>query len=86
MLGIGKEMQPVQCKMARAALGWGVRKLAAKANVSPETVVRFENCGHLRERTIQALRQALEKGGTELIFENGGGVGVTLKKWKSAKR
>jgi hypothetical protein len=29
-------MLPVQCKMARAALGLGVRELAAKAGVSPD--------------------------------------------------
>jgi transcriptional regulator with XRE-family HTH domain len=33
---------PVQCRMARAALGLGVRELAAAAKVSIDTVARFE--------------------------------------------
>ena len=31
----------VQCKMARAALGWGVRDLATAAQVSTQTVTRL---------------------------------------------
>ena len=31
----GTDMLPVQCKMARAALGLGVSELAVKAGVSP---------------------------------------------------
>jgi len=73
-------MLPVQCKMSRSALGWGVRELAAKAKISVETVVRFENGEQLRERTIEALRKALEKGGVVFIPENGGGPGVRLKR------
>jgi len=66
--------------MSRSALGWGVRELAAKAKISVETVVRFENGEQLRERTIEALRKALEKGGVVFIPENGGGPGVRLKR------
>jgi transcriptional regulator with XRE-family HTH domain len=73
-------MLPTQCKMSRSALGWGVRELATKAKISVETVVRFENGEQLRERTIDALRKALEKGGVVLIAENGRGPGVRLKK------
>jgi transcriptional regulator with XRE-family HTH domain len=73
-------MLPVQCKMSRAALGWGVRELAAKAEISIETVWRFENGEQLRERTIEVIRKALEKGGVVFITENGGGPGVRLKK------
>ena len=45
---------PVQCRMARAALGWGVRELAAAAKVSTDTVARFERGDELKERTIDA--------------------------------
>jgi transcriptional regulator with XRE-family HTH domain len=55
--------------MARAALGLGVRKLAAAAKMSPDTVVRFERGERLRERTIASLRQVLEAAGVE--FTNG---------------
>jgi transcriptional regulator with XRE-family HTH domain len=65
-----------QCKMARAALGFGVRELAALAKVSPDTVARFERGDELRERTVDALQGALEGAGVEFIDENGGGAGV----------
>ena len=71
---------PVQCRMARAALGLGVRELAAAAKVSIDTVARFERGDDLKERTIEALKLALEAGGVEFIDENGGGPGVRLRK------
>jgi len=73
-------MLAVQCKMARAALGWGVRELAEAAKVSPDTVARLERGEELRERTVDALRVALEAAGVEFIEENGSGPGVRLKK------
>jgi transcriptional regulator with XRE-family HTH domain len=35
-------MNPTQCKMARAALGWSRADLAAAAGVAQATVERFE--------------------------------------------
>jgi transcriptional regulator with XRE-family HTH domain len=67
---------PVQCRMARAALGLGVRELAAAAKVSIDTVARFERGDELKERTIEALQRALEAAGVEFI--NGGKPGVRL--------
>jgi transcriptional regulator with XRE-family HTH domain len=49
--------------MARAALGMGVRELAAAAKVSVDTVARFERGEELKERTIDALQFALEAAG-----------------------
>jgi transcriptional regulator with XRE-family HTH domain len=72
-------MQPVQCKMARTALGLGVRDLASAAAASPDTVSRFERGEPLREETVERLRKALEAAGVEFIAENGGGPGVRLK-------
>jgi len=66
--------------MARTALGLGVRELAAKAKVSPDTIARFERGDALRERTIVDIRAALEAAGVEFIAENGGGAGVRLRK------
>ena len=71
---------PVQCRMARAALGLGVRELAAAAKVSIDTVTRFERGDELKERTIEALQRVLEAAGVEFIDENGGGPGVRLRK------
>jgi transcriptional regulator with XRE-family HTH domain len=76
-------MMPVQMKMARAALGWGVRELAEKAGVTANTVTRIENGSDAKQSTIASLRVALESAGVEFIAENGGGPGVRLK--KSAK-
>jgi transcriptional regulator with XRE-family HTH domain len=70
-------MIAVQCKMARAALGLGVRELADLAKVSPDTVARLERGEELRERTVDAIRAALEAAGVE--FTNGGQPGVRMK-------
>jgi transcriptional regulator with XRE-family HTH domain len=62
--------------MARAALGLGIRELAAAAKVSIDTVARFERGDELKERTIDALQHALEAAGVE--FTNGDQPGVRL--------
>ena len=76
---------PVQCRMARAALGLGVRELAAAAKVSVDTVARFERGDELKERTIEALQRTLEAAGIEFIDENGGGPGLRLRKRQPKK-
>ena len=75
-----EKISPVQCKMARVAVGFGVRELAAAADVVPDTIVRFERGENLRDRTVAAIRNALEAAGVEFIAENGGGRGVRLRK------
>jgi transcriptional regulator with XRE-family HTH domain len=72
-------MNASQCKMARAALGLGVRDVARLASVSPDTVARLERGEVLRPNTVDTIRTALENAGIEFIPENGGGVGVRLK-------
>jgi transcriptional regulator with XRE-family HTH domain len=67
---------PLQCRMARAALGLGVRELAAAAKVSADTVARFERGDELRARTIDALQRTLETAGVE--FTNGDQPGVRV--------
>jgi|ERR1019366_7333098 transcriptional regulator with XRE-family HTH domain len=74
---------PVQCRMARAALGLGVRELAAAAKVSIDTVARFERGDELKERTIEALQRALEAAGVE--FTNGDQPGVRLTRAAAAR-
>jgi transcriptional regulator with XRE-family HTH domain len=73
-------MNAVQCKMARAALGLGVRDLAGMAAVSPDTIARLERGEDLKPRTVDTIRAALEAAGVEFIPENGSGAGVRLKK------
>jgi hypothetical protein len=58
-------------------MGMGVRDLALAAKVAIDTVVRFERGNELKERTVDALRRALEEAGVE--FTNGGQPGVRLK-------
>lgn len=76
-------MKPEQLRMARAALGLGVRELAELAGVSFTTVNRFETGkSGLQHSTAEALRVALEAKGVQFL-EPGGvalGTGVTLRK------
>ncbi len=72
---------PLQCRMARAALGLGVRELAVSAKVSVDTVARFERGDGLKERTVEALQRALEAAGVE--FTNGDKPGVRLSSLKA---
>ncbi|WP_028754077.1 helix-turn-helix domain-containing protein [Rhizobium leucaenae] len=69
----------VQCKMARAALGLGVRDLAKLADVSVDTVSRLERGDDLMPRTVSAIRSALEAAGVLFIDQNGNGPGVRLR-------
>lgn len=73
-------MDATQCRMARAALGLGVRDLASLADVAQATVSRLERGEELKAATVQIIREALEAAGVEFIEENGGGAGVRLKK------
>ena len=66
--------------MARAALGFGVRELASRAEVSTQTVTRFERGEALRAATVERLQAAFEAAGIEFIPENGGGAGVRFRK------
>jgi transcriptional regulator with XRE-family HTH domain len=78
-------MTPLQCKMARTAVGFGVRELALAAKVAVDTVSRFERGELLKESTVKTLRLALEKAGAIFIAGNGEGPGVRLRK-KRGKR
>jgi transcriptional regulator with XRE-family HTH domain len=69
---------PLQCRMARAAVGLGIRELALAAKVSIDTITRFERGDQLKERTIEAIQRALEAAGAE--FTNGEQPGVRLTK------
>ena len=62
-----------QCKMARAALGWGMKELAEASGVSANTIDRFEN-GRAAPipANLKALRQAFEAAGVR--FTETGGV------------
>jgi predicted transcriptional regulator len=74
-----------QMKAARALLAWSQGDLAAASGISEPTIARLEaEDGPVRGRaeTGAALVAALEKAGVEFIAENGGGVGVRIKRRK----
>ena len=73
-------MTAAQCRMARAAIELGVRQLADAAHVSTNTITRFERGDALRERTVAAIRAALEAAGVIFVEENGEGPGVRLRR------
>ncbi|CAH1662850.1 MULTISPECIES: helix-turn-helix domain-containing protein [Hyphomicrobiales] len=75
-------MTPAQCKMARAGLGLGVRELADLAKVSTNTITRLEAGEELKERTVDAIRHALEAAGVVFLADgetSTGGPGVRLR-------
>lgn len=68
---------PRQCRMARAAVNWTVRKLAAEAKIGVTTVVRFETeKAAPNVSTLTLIRQAFERAGVE--FTNGDAPGVRM--------
>lgn len=77
-------MVPVQCKMARIAIGWGIKKLAAAAGKSPEVIVRFERGEELETELVSKIREAFEDAGIEFIPDSGGGPGVRVTKVEPA--
>ena len=76
-------MLPVQCKMARVAVGWGVRDLAREAGVSTDTIARLERGEELKAATIASIRTAFETAGVEFIpegpYQGEGGPGARLR-------
>ena len=77
-----------QVKAARALLGWSQADLAEKSGVSEPTVARLESVeGELggREHTAEKIRAAITTAGIEFIDEDGGGLGVRLRKRSKGK-
>lgn len=73
-----------QIRMARAALGWGVRDLAANAGTTPNTISRIEGGGDALGGTLDKIEAALAAAGIEFIpagdYHGTGGPGVRLKR------
>ena len=72
-----------QVKMARAALGWGVRELAEQAGTTANTVSRFENGADALGGTLAKIEATLTAAGIVFIpsgsYAGDGGPGVRLK-------
>ena len=76
-----KKISAAQCRAARALLGLTQPQLARAANLGLSTVVDFEKGRRVvSDDVTNALKNALEKLDIEFIEENGGGVGVRLRK------
>lgn len=75
-------LSAVQSKMARAALGLGVRDLAQQAGVSPNTIARLEAGERLHNRTLAYIKGAIEALGIEFISPDAvsiqGGEGIRI--------
>jgi len=67
---MSEKLTHIQSKMARVGIGLGVRDLAKLADVSPNTITRFERGESLHGRTIKAIKDALEGQGA-VFTENG---------------
>jgi transcriptional regulator with XRE-family HTH domain len=65
-----------QVRMARAALKWNVRELAAAAQVSPNTVTRIEADLPANAATLSVIQRVLEAAGIEFI--NGDSPGARM--------
>ena len=78
-----------QVKAARALLGWSQSDLAHRSGVSEPTIARLESTeGELggREGTAEKIRKSIEAAGVQFIEENGGGLGVRLRKRQKQKK
>ena len=67
----------VQCRGARAMLGWSRPRLAREAKVAERTVIDFERgARNPQASTLDAIQRALEAGGVR--FTNGDEPGVKI--------
>ncbi|WP_417676366.1 helix-turn-helix domain-containing protein [Pseudodonghicola sp.] len=71
-----------QIRAARALLGLSQSAVAEAAGISVPTLKRAEGASAISasDKAILLIHAALEAAGVEFIPENGGGVGVRLKK------
>ena len=71
-----------QLRAARGLLGWSQTELALRAGLSLPTVKRLEGGfgPRVSDDARKKLQKTLEAAGVEFIEENGGGLGLRLKK------
>ncbi len=74
-------MTSAQVRMARAALNWTVRDLAAATGLHRNTITNIEVGRYAGDpATLNLIRAIFIREGVEFIDENGGGAGVRLRK------
>jgi transcriptional regulator with XRE-family HTH domain len=71
-----------QIRAARGLLGWSQSELARQAGLSLPTIKRLESgtAARVSSDARGRVQRAFETGGVEFIDENGGGLGVRLRK------
>jgi DNA-binding XRE family transcriptional regulator len=70
-----------QVRMARAALNWTVRDLAAATGLHRNTITNIEVGRYAGDpATLNLIKEVLIREGVVFIDENGGGAGVRLRK------
>ena len=72
-----------QLRMARGYLRWSAKELADKAGVAESTIKRMEQDEGFpiaRGANIEAVYRTLVDAGIIFVPENGGGVGIRLRK------
>jgi hypothetical protein len=83
-----KPLTSPQIRAARALLRWSAEDLSRHSAVSLRTIRRAELAEQQTTMTAAndlAVRHALESAGVEFTDENGGGVGVRLRKRMRSK-
>lgn len=74
-------MTSAQVRMARAALNWTVRDLAAATGLHRNTITNIEVGRYAGDpATLNLIKEVLIREGVVFIDENGGGAGVRLRK------
>lgn len=77
-------MTSAQVRMARAALNWTVRDLADATGLHRNTITNIEVGRYAGDAaTLAAIKEVFAREGVLFIDENGGGVGVRLRKGSS---
>jgi transcriptional regulator with XRE-family HTH domain len=70
-----------QIRAGRGLVNWSVRDLSDRSGIHRNTITNIETGkSGGDEKTLAAIRAALESAGVEFIPENGSGAGVRLKK------
>ena len=83
-----KPLTSPQIRAARALIRWSAEELSRHSSVSLRTIRRAELADRQTTMTAAndlAVRRALEAAGVEFTDENGGGVGVRLRKRMRSK-
>lgn len=62
-------LNPYQMRMARAALGWGMRDLAARTELTPGTIARIEGGKEAMAASLRKIEQAFMEAGIDFQDE-----------------